>query len=117
MSPDPRSGGVTVLRNTFGLADAINFALTVVAESGIFWLRTASHHNAATPATCGHAMLVPLIVVSPPPTFAEVMSTPGADTTGKMFENDAMSYLRPVLEAAPTETTPSAAAGRDAAIV
>ena len=39
MSPDPRSGGVTALTNTFGLADAIIFALTVLAESGMLWLR------------------------------------------------------------------------------
>jgi hypothetical protein len=33
--------------------------------------------SAATPATCGVAMLVPDIVVVPPPIFVDVMHTPG----------------------------------------
>jgi hypothetical protein len=47
------------------------------------------HHKAATPATWGQAMLVPLILFSPPPGQAEVMSTPGADKTARLLEKSA----------------------------
>ena len=77
---------------------------------------TCSHHSAVTPATWGVAMLVPLSSLSPPPTLAERIPTPGPETTGKVFENGAMSKRSPDRPRAPTETTPSAAAGSDAAI-
>jgi hypothetical protein len=39
-----------------------------------------------------------------------MMSTPGAVTSGKMFENGATSNTAPLRCSAPTEMTPSAAA-------
>src|SRR3989338_5149638 len=38
--------------------------------------------RAASPATCGVAMLVPLIVLNPLSAHAEVILSPGADTSG-----------------------------------
>jgi hypothetical protein len=75
------------------------------------------HHSAATPATCGQAMLVPESERSPPPTLAERIPTPGALTCGKMLENGAMPNPLPSSRNAPTEITPSAAAGGEAAIL
>src|SRR4029450_1085697 len=49
-----------------------------------------SAHNAATPATCGVAMLVPLIVVNPPPACADRISTPGPDRRAPSFEKTAI---------------------------
>ena len=78
--------------------------------------RTASHHSATTPATCGVAMLVPFSERKPPPRLAERMSTPGALICGKVLEKGATLKPCSVRAKAPTETTPSAAAGRDTAI-
>ena len=79
---------------------------------------SASHHRAATPATCGQAMLVPLMLCKPPPALADKMSTPGAATWAMMFENLAMLNFPPAPRpSAATETIPSDAAGKDAAIL
>src|SRR5262245_29488072 len=79
---------------------------------------SASHHRAATPATCGHAMLVPLMFRKPPPALTERMSTPGAATCAMVFENLAtLNFPAGPLPKAATETTPSDAAGKEAAIV
>src|SRR5659263_465949 len=48
-----------------------------------------SAHRAATPATCGAAMDVPLIEASPPPSFADTMPTPGPETSAPVLENGA----------------------------
>jgi hypothetical protein len=37
--------------------------------------------SAATPLTCGVAMLVPLMVLYPPPAQVELIDTPGAVTS------------------------------------
>jgi len=55
-------------------------------SSSIFWA-----HNAATPATCGVAMLVPLMEFSPPPGHADKMLTPGAPTLAPPLEKGATS--------------------------
>src|SRR5215831_3285708 len=117
--PVPRSLGVTLGPNTSVRACVSRLATTRFA-AGL----TApdcfsdSHHNAATPATCGQAMLVPLRLRTPPPNLADRMLTPGAATWAMVLENSAISSLPPVpWPSAATETTPSAAAGKEAAIV
>jgi hypothetical protein len=116
--PAPRSPICTAGAKTSVLAvlrnrSTTNLALGITLPD----LLSASHHNAATPATCGQAMLVPLRACSPPRKFADIMPTPGALTSGKMFENGATSNKSFVRCSAPTEITPSAAAGNDAAIL
>lgn len=61
-------------------------------------------------------MLVPLMVRTPPPGDADLMSWPGAHTLGRLFENEAIVYPSAALARAPVESTPSAAAGKEAAI-
>ena len=61
-------------------------------------------------------MLVPVSACNPPPVRAEKMSTPGAASCGKVFENEPMRKPFWPGATAPTEITPSAAAGSDAAI-
>jgi hypothetical protein len=61
-------------------------------------------------------MLVPLRALTPPPARAEAMSTPGALTTGKVLEKGATSHPSGPAASAPTESTPSAAAGSATAI-
>ena len=75
--------------------------------------RSFSAHRAATPATCGVAMLVPLISAYPPPGAAEKMSTPGPASDAPVFEKPAT----PDGESAATRTNPSEAAGGDTSIV
>jgi hypothetical protein len=117
--PLPRSSRVTPAANTSLRARArrllmTEFALGLTAPDDL----SDSHQRAATPATCGHAMLVPLNVRKPPPFLTDRMSTPGAAIAAIVFENGAMSNFpsgpRP---SAATAVTPSDAAGKDAAIV
>ena len=68
-------------------------------------------HSAATPATCGVAILVPLICWVPPPGAALTTCTPGAATAAFVFENEAMVNPLAPLPSAPTATMPAAAAG------
>ena len=75
--------------------------------------RIASHHNAATPAACGHAMLVPSMSLSPPPVRADFTAKPGAEIVGFVFEKDAAIRPIGVLRSAPTEMMSSAAAGSE----
>src|SRR5262245_13018005 len=78
--------------------------------------RKNSSHKAATPATCGHAMLVPLIVLRPPPTQADLISTPGATTCGLLFEKSATVIPAPSRPIAPTERSVTTA-GNDPVIL
>jgi hypothetical protein len=57
--------------------------------------------RAATPATWGMAILVPLSVLHPPPTLAEMIPTPGPDTLAPVFENGATvkPRIRPLFSA------------------
>src|SRR5262245_60219079 len=80
-------------------------------------LRRLSHQSAATPATCGQAMLVPLSVRKPPPTLTDRILNPGAATCGNVLEKNAILYFPSACCSAPTDMTPSAAAGSDAAIL
>jgi hypothetical protein len=117
--PVPRSLGVTLGPNTSVRARVSRFATTRFA-AGLTApdCLSDSHHSAATPATWGQAMLVPLKLRKPPPTLADRMSTPGAATWAIVLEKSAISSLPPApWPSAATETTPSAAAGKDAAIV
>src|SRR4051812_3877054 len=66
--------------------------------------RICSAHKAATPATCGVAMLVPLIVARPPPAFADVISTPGAEMFAPVFEKLGTLYPPGLRSRAATET-------------
>src|SRR5579859_2047210 len=63
-----------------------------------------SAHNAATPATCGVAILVPLILIRPPPSFAEEIWTPGPQMFAPLLENGAMVKPSLVWPTAATET-------------
>src|SRR5262249_13196700 len=71
-------------------------------------------HNAATPATCGVAMLVPLLEAQPPPAAADTTSTPGAATWARPFEKSATSHLSPAAVAPTAPMANSSAAGRPA---
>ena len=74
----------------------------------------ACAHSAATPATCGTAMLVPSLDSSPPSLDAETIPTPGAQNQGPWLENAATSSCpRPPMPTAPTERTPEAPAVSD----
>src|SRR6516162_11372782 len=77
---------------------------------------TFSAHKAAAPATCGVAMLVPLMATRPPPSLAEKTPTPGAETLAKVFENHATAKPAGDSSRAATEITPSATAGGATAI-
>ena len=72
---------------------------------------TSSHQSAATPATCGQAMLVPLMLVNPPPFFADRMLTPGPLIRAWVLEKGATATPCGDCASAATDTTPSAAAG------
>ena len=76
-----------------------------------------SAQSAATPATCGVAMLVPLFTVSPPLVLAEVIPTPGPDTTAPVLENGATTNPDGDWPSAATEMKPSATAGGLTAIL
>src|SRR5215831_8392615 len=85
--PVPRSLGVTLGPNTSVRACVSRLATTRFAAG----LTTPdcfsdSHHNAATPATWGQAMLVPLRLRKPPPTLAARMLTPGSATWLRHFQ-------------------------------
>ena len=73
--------------------------------------RSLSAHNAVMPATCGVAMLVPLIVRVPPPGQADVTFTPGPATVARVFEKGAIVSPDVPWLRAPTATIPVAAAG------
>ena len=62
-------------------------------------------------------MLVPLSDSSPPPAFADKMSTPGADTIAPVFENEATLKPCAVDSSAATEMNPSETAGGLTAMV
>ena len=82
-------------------------ALTAAADAVGFCCR----YNAATPAACGDAIDVPLIVlVELPGIHADVMLTPGANRSTQVpkFENDARVS---VLSVAPTVIASGVAAG------
>ena len=79
-------------------------------------LLSFSAQRAATPATCGVAMLVPFIDLSPPPAFAEITFTPGPETSAPVLEKRATSRPCAPSPSAATEMTPSATAGGDTAI-
>ena len=70
--------------------------------------------RAITPATCGAAMLVPLLLTRPPPNCAERIETPGAASRQSVLEKSA---TLPVCVTAPTGRKPSAAAGGATATV
>lgn len=91
-------------------------ARTLVGEAPRPSVLSASHQSAASPATCGQAMLVPLSASRPPPDLAETMFTPGALTSARLFEKSATLRCSPSRPTAATERTSSAAAGREAAI-
>lgn len=63
-------------------------------------------------------MLVPFRsrVPRPASTCTDLIATPGAETWRKALENGAMVSVDACGPSAPTETTPSAAARREAAI-
>ena len=73
-------------------------------------------HNAATPATCGVAMLVPFKATRPPPSLAEKIPTPGPETLANVFEKGATVSPAPDSPKAATDTMPSATAGGATAI-
>src|SRR5262245_40142732 len=97
-------------------AVASSLATTLRALARVEVLRSDCHQRVATPATCGVAMLVPLSVRRPPPAWAERTPTPGALTSGRVFENGATTKPLADWPSATTATTPSAAAGMDTAI-
>jgi hypothetical protein len=67
--------------------------------------------RAVTPATCGVAMLVPLIVLVPPLSQALKTLTPGPATVAIVFENGATVSPPPPSANAATDVIPNAAAG------
>ena len=90
--PLPRSNGVAgstaLSERTSGLADVISMDLSSNALSSGYSCR----RSAAAPATCGEAMLVPLMALYGPSGGgkAERMSVPGAATSG--FRNDVSPF-------------------------
>jgi hypothetical protein len=115
--PTPRSSGSLDRPLVPAVASSLAVTRLAVALTPPDLLR-ASHHRAATPATCGQAMLVPFIDTSPPPNFAERISTPGAASCDIVFEKFATSNVPAAfLPTAATEMIPRDAAGSDAATV
>src|SRR5216684_6623679 len=66
--------------------------------------RCEPHATAATPATCGQAMLVPLITVVPPPSLSDSTLTPGAhiSTSGPRLLKGAITLAESIAETAMT---------------
>ena len=90
ITPEPMSSGLKPGARDCVPADASTIAkrydaVAVKPEANSFCV-----NNAATPVTCGVAILVPLLLVSPPPTFAEMMSTPGAAMFAPTLEKGAI---------------------------
>ena len=79
--------------------DASRFQICSLSEK-----RCDPQASAATPATCGQAMLVPLIVVVPPPSLSDSTLTPGAQrsTSGPRLLNGAMTLEESMAETAMT---------------
>src|SRR5438552_13488896 len=72
--------------------------------SSLFENRWDPQARAAIPATCGQAMLVPLIVVVPPPSLSDRMFTPGAhrSTSGPRLLNGAITLDESIADTAIT---------------
>src|SRR5262245_44111365 len=72
--------------------------------SSFFENRWAPHVSAAAPATCGAAMLVPLLVPYPPPGIVDKTLTPGAviSTSGPRLLNAAITSAESIADTAMT---------------
>ena len=85
-SPDPESCLSEGSEMRDRLAVPVRRASKVRIETCGLSVRRDSSHSAATPATCGVAMLVPSLSVSPPPRLALRIRAPGATTRGDVME-------------------------------
>src|SRR5690606_10289305 len=112
--PCPRSAASTPGAKGARTALARSRASTARLVRGRLAAPSACHQSAATPATCGQAIEVPFSDFSPPPGQAETTPTPGAETTGLVLEKGATVSPFAPSDSAPTDTTPSAAAGTEA---
>src|SRR6266852_9788515 len=116
MIPYPTSFGVF---SRGSQVSEMSFFTIVGVRLAVFWRIIA-----ASPATCGVAMEVPLNVPKPPPSTDDLMLTPGAETSGlvkrigeaalnrplpgPMLEKEARTFA---LSTAPTVITLRAAPG------
>src|SRR5207247_6993361 len=73
----------------------------------------AARTSAATPATCGAAMLVPLMLWYVPPVHVEYTETPGAVTSidGPLFEKNAISSSQAYQNSSMTNWQPASPPG------
>ena len=79
--PTPTASGSDPFASGVVMAEARRFALNCFKPNAPLSLSFCAQ-RAATPATCGVAMLVPFNATTPPRLFADTIPTPGAEIHG-----------------------------------